>query len=88
MASCRSLSQEVPCAGGPGSQDCLTPARDDSEQAAWENQETRREPRTLVSSLQLPTEIEQINLFLNNFIPSAECLFLKGAVFLEEFPAK
>lgn len=45
------------------------------------NQEARAQPRTLVLGLQLPIEIEQVILFLNNFIPSVEYLFLKGAGF-------
>lgn len=78
----------IPCAGRPGSQDCLTPTRDDNEQVAWENKKTRAEPRNLVLSLKLPTETEQITLFRNNFIPLVEGLLLKGAFFKEEFCRK
>lgn len=78
----------IPYAGSPGSQDCLTPTRDDNEQVAWENKKTSAEPRNLVLGLKLPTETEQMILFLKNFIPSVEGLLLKGILSLEEFCGK
>lgn len=49
---------------------------------------TRAEPRTLVLSFQLPTEIEQMILFLNNFTPSVECFFSERSEFFRRIYCK